>query len=271
MRWILTTLVFRAQTYPGNITSSFPNPSALATNATVFEEAKQLYLSERTGPLTKALSTYIGFLSLETVAGAEDAASLLDEAAAASPGDFLPSMYAKDERLVAGLKAQRDVLASANGAGEAALLEIPIPGGGLLPTSMQKPLSRGTVLHVLATRLTGRSSSGVTSKKRDALRSNAHDRNRLFSQHLRSTLSQPTPRATPQSSTTHSPTPSTASLSTTASPSRAGSSPPPPSCSSTPSKPCQARTTPPSTPSCPASWPPAPIRPVYGTRAAAFQ
>ena len=131
-----------------NITSSFPNPSTLATNATFFEEAKQLYLRERTGPLTKPLSTYIGFLSLETIAGTEDAESLLDEAEEASPGDFLPSIYADDERLVAGFKAQRDVLTSAIRAGEVAVLEIPIPGGGLLPASMQKPLSRGTVRHI---------------------------------------------------------------------------------------------------------------------------
>lgn len=135
-----------------NITSSFPNPTTLATNATFFEEARELYFNEFTGPLTKAQSSYVGFLSIQSVA--EDAEALLDEAEAIPVADFLPEVYHSDDRLVAGYKAQRDVLLKAMRAGDVAVLELPITGGGALPNAWQKPLSRGTV-HLNATNPAG--------------------------------------------------------------------------------------------------------------------
>lgn len=135
-----------------NITASFPTTSTLARNSTFFEEAKQLYRTERTGILTKSLATYLGFMTIHDIS--ENAEALLDEAEATSPENFLPDVYSKDERLVAGFKAQRDILTTAIRADEVAVLEIPLPGGGLLPTAMQKPLSRGTV-HLNATDILG--------------------------------------------------------------------------------------------------------------------
>lgn len=135
-----------------NVSSSFPNPSTLGTNATFFEEARELYFNERTGPLTKAQSSYVGFLSLQSVS--TDSETLLDAAEATAVEDFLPEVYSQDERLVAGFKAQRDILLKAIRAGETAVLEVPISGGGLVPNAMQKPLSRGTV-HLNATNPSG--------------------------------------------------------------------------------------------------------------------
>lgn len=131
-----------------NITNSFPNPNTLASNATFFEEARRLYVDELTGPLTKAQSIYVGFMSIHSVT--PDADALLDKAEAASARDFLPEIYGEDERLLAGYKTQRDVLTKAMRADEVAVLEAPISGGGFIPFSMQKPLSRGTV-HLNAT------------------------------------------------------------------------------------------------------------------------
>ena len=135
-----------------NITSSFPNPSSLSTNATFFEEARELYFDELTGPLTKAQSSYIGFLSLHHIAN--NSKTLLADAEATSPRDFLPDVYSTDDSLLAGFEAQRDILIKHIRAGEVAVLEVPISGGGLIPNAMQKPLSRGTV-HLNATNPTG--------------------------------------------------------------------------------------------------------------------
>jgi choline dehydrogenase-like flavoprotein len=110
-----------------NVTStSFPASGALLSNATFFEEARKLYAEELTGPLTKAQASYIGFLSLELIS--KNSKSILDDAEATS------------------IKSIR--------AGDVAVLELPISGGGLIPNAMQKPLSRGTV-HLNATNPTG--------------------------------------------------------------------------------------------------------------------
>lgn len=130
-----------------NITSSFPKPVTLTINATFFE-AQQLYFDELTGPLTKAQSSHIGFLSIQSVTA--DSEALLDEVEATSAEDFLPDVYSQDECLIAGFQAQRDVLLEAISAGEVAVLEVAISGGGVLPNAMQKPLSRGTI-HLNAT------------------------------------------------------------------------------------------------------------------------
>ena len=136
-----------------NVTStSFPASGALLSNATFFEEARKLYAEELTGPLTKAQASYIGFLSLELIS--KNSKSILDDAEATSTSDFLPEVYSSDKSLLAGFKAQRDILIKSIRAGDVAVLELPISGGGLIPNAMQKPLSRGTV-HLNATNPTG--------------------------------------------------------------------------------------------------------------------
>jgi choline dehydrogenase-like flavoprotein len=135
-----------------NITAQFPNPSSLLSNATFFEQARKLYVDELTGPLTKAQSSYVGFLSLPSITNNSEA--LLSDAEASSTSDFLPEIYSQDKRLVAGFEAQRAVLVKAIRAGSVAILEVPISGGGLIPNAMQKPFSRGTV-HLNATDPTG--------------------------------------------------------------------------------------------------------------------
>lgn len=126
-----------------NVTNQFPNPSSLLSNATFFEEARKLYADHLTGPLTKAQASYVGFLSLPSITNNSEA--LLAAAEATSASAFLPEIYSEDERLVAGFKAQRDVLVKSIRAGDVAILELPVSGGGLIPNALQKPFSRGTV------------------------------------------------------------------------------------------------------------------------------
>lgn len=135
-----------------NITSSFPSSGSLLTNATFFEEARQLYIDDLTGPLTKAQSSYIGFLSLELITN--NSKAILADAEATSASDFLPEVYSGNKALIAGFEAQRDVLIKSIRAGDVAVLELPVSGGGLIPNAMQKPFSRGTV-HINATNPTG--------------------------------------------------------------------------------------------------------------------
>lgn len=135
-----------------NVTNQFPNPSSLLSNATFFEEARKLYADELTGPLTKAQASYVGFLSLPSISNNSE--TILADAEATSAGDFLPEIYSSDERLVAGFEAQRDVLVKSIRAGDVAILELPVSGGGLIPNALQKPFSRGTV-HLNASDPTG--------------------------------------------------------------------------------------------------------------------
>jgi choline dehydrogenase-like flavoprotein len=135
-----------------NLTNQFPNPSSLLNNATFFEEARKLYADELTGPFTKAQASYVGFLSLPSISNNSE--TILADAEATSTSDFLPEIYSKDERLVAGFKAQRDVLVKSIRAGDVAILELPASGGGLIPNALQKPFSRGTV-HLNANDPTG--------------------------------------------------------------------------------------------------------------------
>jgi choline dehydrogenase-like flavoprotein len=135
-----------------NVTGSFPNSGSLLANATFFEEARELYAEELTGPLTKAQASYIGFLSLELISNNSEA--ILSSAEATSPSDFLPEVYSTDKSLLAGFEAQRAILIKSIRAGDVAVLELPVSGGGLIPNAMQKPLSRGTV-HLNATHPTG--------------------------------------------------------------------------------------------------------------------
>lgn len=135
-----------------NVTNQSPSPNILSTNATFFEEARKLYTEKRTGPLTKAQASYVGFFSLESITN--NSKTLLDNAKAFSANNFLPEIYSHDARLVAGFEAQRDILIKSIGAGEVAVLEVPISGGGFIPNAVQKPFSRGTV-HLNATDPTG--------------------------------------------------------------------------------------------------------------------
>jgi hypothetical protein len=107
---------------------------------------------EHTGPLTKAQSSYVGFMSLDSIT--KNAEALLADAEASSTSDFPPEIYSTDKLLVTGFEAQRIVLVQAIRAGDVAILEVPISGGGLIPNAMQKLFSCGTV-HVNATNPTG--------------------------------------------------------------------------------------------------------------------
>lgn len=130
-----------------NLTNTFPRPTELTTNATFFAEAYRLYHEKKTGPLTKAQANFVGFLSLEMVTSE---ASALIAAAEVESTDHLPAIYKSNPQLLAGYKAQRDLLLKDIAAGSVAVLEFPVSGGGFQPNAMQKPLSRGTV-HLNAT------------------------------------------------------------------------------------------------------------------------
>ena len=129
-----------------NLTNTEPQPNELATNATFNAEALQLYLTNRTGPYTKAQSNSVAFLSLEMILGSADAASVMvEELKSQEHRDYLPYIYSADDEVNAGFEAQREIIAEQLIASDVAVLEFPFSGLGSVPNALQKPLSRGTV------------------------------------------------------------------------------------------------------------------------------
>ncbi|EER37452.1 choline dehydrogenase [Histoplasma capsulatum H143] len=123
------------------VTNSFPEPNIMTTNETFAAEALAEYQAHRTGPYTKAQSNTIAFLSLPMVTNnTEDMINSLKQQVASK---YLPGVYSRE--LIAGYEAQRAILAKQLGEGSVSALEFPFGGSGMVPNSVQKPLSRGTV------------------------------------------------------------------------------------------------------------------------------
>ncbi|QSS59059.1 choline dehydrogenase [Histoplasma capsulatum] len=123
------------------VTNSFPEPNIMMTNETFAAEALAEYQAHRTGPYTKAQSNTIAFLSLPMVTNnTEDMINSLKQQVASK---YLPGVYSRE--LISGYEAQRAILAKQLGEGSVSALEFPFGGSGMVPNSVQKPLSRGTV------------------------------------------------------------------------------------------------------------------------------
>jgi choline dehydrogenase-like flavoprotein len=127
-----------------NTTNSFPEPGILNSNQTFRAEAEQLYIEKKTGPFTKGQTTTVSFVSLEHMTEKNDLHSTIAQLAGQMPREYLPDVY-DDETLLAGFKAQKDILHQQLRDGDVACLEFPFDGAGGTAAALQKPLSRGTI------------------------------------------------------------------------------------------------------------------------------
>jgi len=120
---------------------AFPNIYSGADptyNATVWSE----YDTSRSGPLTQAHGSSLAFLSLQTVCDNWD--QIVQTVKSQNVRSYLPSVY-DDSSLLRGFTKQRDIIAGLHSSADAAVGEFPMVPFGLAISSLQRPLSRGTV------------------------------------------------------------------------------------------------------------------------------
>ncbi|KAI4709400.1 hypothetical protein J4E89_006149 [Alternaria sp. Ai002NY15] len=120
---------------------AFPNIYSGADptyNATVWSE----YDTSRSGPLTQAHGSSLAFLSLQTVC--ENWNQIVQTVKSQNVRSYLPSVY-DDSSLLRGFNKQRDIIAGLHSSADAAVGEFPMVPFGLAISSLQRPLSRGTV------------------------------------------------------------------------------------------------------------------------------
>lgn len=124
---------------------STPNPTSLSTDPAFNASAWAEYNGNRTGPLTQARGNALAFIPLPEVAPASYA-NISSQVSAQANDAYLPAIYKGSKKLLAGVAAQRKVLASLYSNTKAGIAEygIPAAGNGLL-VALQKPLSRGTI------------------------------------------------------------------------------------------------------------------------------
>ncbi|KAF2853153.1 GMC oxidoreductase [Plenodomus tracheiphilus IPT5] len=118
-----------------------PNPlSGLdpTFNATVWAQ----YQANRTGPITQAHGSSLAFLSLQSISSKWN--DIVQTVKSQRPRDYLPAIY-DDSALLKGFTKQRDMIASLHASQDAAAGEFPMVAFGLAISSLQRPLSRGTV------------------------------------------------------------------------------------------------------------------------------
>ncbi|KAF2448079.1 GMC oxidoreductase [Karstenula rhodostoma CBS 690.94] len=118
-----------------------PNPlSGLdpAFNASAWAQ----YNANRTGPITQAHGSSLGFLSLQTIS--DNYQSIISTIKNQNARTYLPSVYA-DSKLLAGFNKQRDTIADLHSRTDAAVAEFPTVAFGVAISSLQRLLSRGTV------------------------------------------------------------------------------------------------------------------------------
>ncbi|KAI4682959.1 uncharacterized protein J4E84_006861 [Alternaria hordeiaustralica] len=120
---------------------AFPNIYSGADptyNATVWSE----YETSRSGPLTQAHGSSLAFLSLQTVC--DNWNQIVQTVKSQNVRSYLPSVY-DDSSLLRGFTKQRDIIAGLHSSADAAVGEFPMVPFGLAISSLQRPLSRGTV------------------------------------------------------------------------------------------------------------------------------
>lgn len=124
---------------------STPNPTSLSTDPAFNASAWAQYNSNKTGPLTQARGNALAFIPLPEVAPASYA-NISTQVSAQANDAYLPAIYKGSKKLLAGVAAQRKVLAGLYANAKAGIVEygIPAAGSGLL-VALQKPLSRGTI------------------------------------------------------------------------------------------------------------------------------
>jgi choline dehydrogenase-like flavoprotein len=144
-----------------NMGYEFRNESAVhfeqLADQDYFDAAWEEYLDNRTGPITHARSDDIVFLSLADLlegdggaaANATSPANTIKQMTKGikcqDPLDYLPAEYAGQDTLLAGYRAQRDVLVDRFARADAAVAEFPFSGAPGGTVAIQKPLSRGLI------------------------------------------------------------------------------------------------------------------------------
>ncbi|KAF1933166.1 GMC oxidoreductase [Didymella exigua CBS 183.55] len=124
---------------------SDPNPTSLSTDPVFNASAWAQYTSNKTGPLTQARGNSLAFIPLPEVAPASYA-NISSQVTAQATNAYLPAIYTGSKKLLAGVAAQRKILAGLYSNAKAGIVEygIPAAGSGLL-VALQRPLSRGTI------------------------------------------------------------------------------------------------------------------------------
>jgi choline dehydrogenase-like flavoprotein len=139
---------------------SFPNPDTIATNATYNATVWAEYLANKTGPITTVGNT-IAYYSLPQLGDDDAAASVAARLLAQNVTAHLPPLYHTSPALVNGYLAQRAILANRFASSTSAITGGPLPGNGVNPAILLKPLSRGTVtLNLTTNPLTGTGAGG---------------------------------------------------------------------------------------------------------------
>lgn len=134
------TLVLFNQSFASN-----PNPQSLATDPAFNASAWAQYEANKTGPLTQARGNALSMVSLPQVAP-KDYKKLADQIKKQKDEAYLPAIYTGSKKLIAGVKAQRKVLAKLFQDKDAAIVELPVgPGGGGVLVGLEKPLARGSI------------------------------------------------------------------------------------------------------------------------------
>lgn len=140
----------------------FPTPDWLVTNKTWYDEELAVYYKNRTGKLGSACHGYfdqltpmsqgpftitwfsgsiVAFLPLQNIT--QNYKSIIKTAAAVDLASLLPKNT--DHTILAGYKAQRDLILQLYASPHATAQEVAFGGGNTVPVVVLKPLSRGSI------------------------------------------------------------------------------------------------------------------------------
>ncbi|KAA6411678.1 MAG: hypothetical protein FRX48_04959 [Lasallia pustulata] len=128
-----------------NFTSDIvPNAGTLLSNTTYAEEQLALYYSKRQGAYTicRYSGNAVAFIPLPSVT--QRYQSIIALARSYSPGAFYPPHT--DHSIISGYKVQRDLILSLHASTATSVQETAFSSSTVIPLTLIKPLSRGTVL-----------------------------------------------------------------------------------------------------------------------------
>lgn len=131
-------LVLNYNNYP------YPSPDWLDTNQTWAAEQLAVYYQNRTGPhtITYRSGSIVTFLPLRNVT--DNWQQLIQSAGAMDLAPLLPA--GADPSILAGYKAQRDIILNHYASTKTSVQETAFGGGNVVPVAIVKPLSRGSIL-----------------------------------------------------------------------------------------------------------------------------
>ncbi|KAF1971169.1 alcohol oxidase [Bimuria novae-zelandiae CBS 107.79] len=125
--------------------ASNPNPQSLATDPAFNASAWAQYEANKTGPLTQGRGNSLAMISLPQVAP-KTYGTIAKQIQDQKNDSYLPAIYTGSKKLIAGVAAQRKVLAQLFQNKNAAVVEYPVgPGGAGVLVGLEKPLGRGSI------------------------------------------------------------------------------------------------------------------------------